>query len=206
MRIKTLPIVLFVSTLSLAVASADEHNGSPGEGSSRFQPKPLDDEWSKWLVGEWVVTGTSDAGTAHGLVRIRLGVNGQFLISEGEFRATDVTAEQRQYIKENMGASDEEIEKYQQLPFTSLEVQTIDPRTGERVWYLFDSMRCIVVGKGRREGNKEIMTCQWFATARGATSTRIVERINDDKALVTVKYKLPNGAAMEDNIEMTRRR
>ena len=24
--------------------------------ATSFQPKPLDDEWSKWLIGKWQVT------------------------------------------------------------------------------------------------------------------------------------------------------
>jgi hypothetical protein len=45
-----------VSSSSYAI---NEEKETPKEsGSASFQPKPLDDEWSKWFVGEWkVVSG-----------------------------------------------------------------------------------------------------------------------------------------------------
>jgi hypothetical protein len=92
------------------------------------------------------------------------------------------------------------------MPFKELQIHTIDPKTGERVGYLFDSMRCIAIGTGRLEGNKEIMEWVWSGTAQGATSVRIIERINDNKFTYNHKYILPDGKKMEDKIEMVRRK
>jgi hypothetical protein len=47
--------------ISLTSCAINKENETAKEsGSSSVQPKPLDDEWSKWLVGEWkVVSGES---------------------------------------------------------------------------------------------------------------------------------------------------
>ena len=91
-------------------------------------------------------------------------------------------------------------------PFKELQLHTIDPKTGERIGYLFDSMRCIAKGTGRLEGNREIMEWVWSATAQGASSVSIIEKINDNKFTGNHKYILPDGNKMEERIEMTRRK
>jgi hypothetical protein len=180
--------------------------------SSSFQPKPLDDEWSKWLVGEWEGWATSDKEEhkdwiqAKCSVSIELGLNGQFVIYRSGSDVGEITPEQIQSIKDAWGASDEEIERLQQSGFKELQFHTIDPKTGERIGYLFDSMRCIAKGTGRLEGNKEIMEWQWLAQGQGATSIQITEKINDNKLTINHKYNLPDGSKMEDKIEMTRKK
>jgi len=91
-------------------------------------------------------------------------------------------------------------------PFKELQLHTIDPKTGEVIGYLFDSLRCIAKGTGRLEGNKEIMEWKWSVTGHGATSVRIIERINGNKFAINHKYTLPNGNKMEDKVEMTRKK
>lgn len=172
---------------------------------SVFLPKPVDDDWSKWLVGEWEGSGESNAGKGKGWVQIELGLNGQFLIMKGQAEITQITPEQRQYLKDTLHASDEDIEKFQSSTFKSLEIHTIDPKTGEIIGYLFDSLRCIAKGRGKREGNKEIMQWQWSGSGQGS-SIRITEKVSDDKIIMTEKYTLPDGSSMEDKGEMTRKR
>jgi hypothetical protein len=190
--------------------------------SHSFYLKPLDDEWSKWLVGEWkVVSGESSVTDESGKVtkidvneqgagsfKIEFGLNGQFLIMRGS--SGEMTDEQKKQIKdafkETINASDEDIERFLSMPYKSLQIQTIDPKTGEVIEYLFDSQRCIAEGRGRRQGNKEIMEWKWSATAQGATSVSIIEKINDNKFAYNHKYILPNGNKMEDKIEMIRRK
>jgi hypothetical protein len=173
---------------------------------SAFQPEPLDDDWSKSLVGEWEGAGESSAGTGKGRTKIELGLNGQFLIMKGEAEIIEITPEQKQYLKKTMGASDEDIAKFQSSTFKSIEIHTIDPKTGEIIGYLFDSMRCIAKGTGRREGNKEIMQWQWSVQGQGASSMRITEKISDDKFVVTEKYTMQDGSTMEDKGEMIRKK
>ena len=91
-------------------------------------------------------------------------------------------------------------------PFKELQLHTIDPKTGERIGYLFDSLRCIAKGTGKRQGNKEIMEWVWFAQGQGASSIRIMEKVSDDRFTLNNKYILPNGNKMEDNAEFTRKK
>lgn len=184
------------------------------------QPKPLVDDWSKWLVGEWeVISGESsladesgkeskielnDQDAGAGGIRIEYGLNGQFLIMNSRAETGQMTPDQIKYFKETLNYSDEEIERLISNPFKELQIHTIDPKTGERLGYLFDSMRCIATGIGRIEGNKEIMDWVWSGTAQGATSMHIIEKINDNKFTYYHKYTLPNGNTMEDKVEFSR--
>ncbi len=203
---KRVSIVLLVVMVSMAsCAKMQEKEMAKDIKPSSFQPKPLDDEWSKWLVGEWEGSAESDVGTGRIRTKIELGLNGQFLIMKSESEFTEITDEQRQYLRETLHASDEEIEKFQSSTFKELQIHTIDPKTGKVVGYLFDSMRCVAKGRGRRQGNKEIMEWKWSVFAQGATSVRIIEKINDNKFALNHKYNLPNGSKMEDKIEMTRK-
>jgi hypothetical protein len=67
-------------------------------------------------------------------------------------------------------------------------------------------MRCIARGTGRIEGNKEIMDWQWFVGGQGVVSTRVMEKINDNKFVITQKYTMPDGGTMEDYWEMVRKK
>jgi hypothetical protein len=173
-------------------------------GSSTFQPKPLDDEWSKWLVGE----GKFDFGEAESIIKsvmkAELGLNGQFLILKYESEFTD---EHKEEPKKSMETSNQEAEKYKRLTHKEIELSTIDPKTGGVIGYLFDSLRCIAQGKGRRQGNKEIMEWKWNCSGHEATSVRTTERISDDKIVMTEKYIAPDGSVwMEGSAEALRKK
>ena len=220
---KRLSILLLVMMVSLSSYAINEKKETAKEsGSYSFQPKPLDDDWSKWLVGEWkVVSGESSVTDESGKVskidldeqgaggfKIEFGMNRQFLIMRGS--SGEMTDEQKKQIKEALkettNASDEDLERFLSMPYKSLQIQTIDPKTGEVIEYLFDSQRCIAEGRGKRQGNKEIIEWKWSATAQGATSVSITEKINDEKFTYNHKYILPNGNKMEDKIQFTRRK
>jgi hypothetical protein len=197
-------LVVMVSLSSYAISK--EIKTTKKSTSYSFQPKPLDDDWSKWLVGEWEGSAESDVGAAKICTKIDFGLNGQFLMMKSECETTEISDEQKQYLKDTLRASEEDIEKYRSSPFKELQIHTIDPKTGEVVGYLFDSMRCIAEGRGRRQGNKEIIEWKWSGNAQGATSIRIIEKINDNKFTLNHKYTLPNGHKMEDKGEMTRKK
>jgi hypothetical protein len=169
---------------------------------SSFQPKPLDDQWSKWLIGQWQGWAESDAGAGKCHMKVEFGLNGQFLIIKSESQTNEMAPEHKKYLKETLGASDEDIKRMQSSTFKELQVHTIDPQTGEVVGFLFDSLRCIAEGRGTWQGNKETMHWKW--SGQGASSTRIIEKISDNKFTINHKYTLPDGGKMEDKIEMTR--
>lgn len=199
--------ILLVVMISLnSYTICQEKETAKEDGTYTFQPKPLVDDWSKWFVGEWEGFAESDAGTAKLTVNIDFGLNGQFLIMKSESKLTELSDEQIQYLRDTLSASDEDIERYRISIFRDLQIHTIDPITGEVVGYLFDSMRCIAEGRGKRDGNKEIIEWKWSGNAQGATSVGIIERISENKYTLNHKYILPNGNKMEDKVEMTRNR
>ena len=195
---KHVSIVLFIVMVSMtSCAKMQQKEMAKESGTPSFQPKPLDDEWSKWLIGKWQVTrGQSDflGGEMEGLgesneegasgFTIESGLNGQFLIMKSWAQTGEMTDEQKKQmkdaLKETTNASDEDLERFLSMPYKELQIQTIDPKTGEVIAYLFDSQRCIAEGRGKRQGNKEIIEWKWFATAQGATSVRITEKIDDN--------------------------
>ncbi len=168
-----------------------------------FNPPPLSDDWSKWIVGEWEGAGESDTGQGKGVERIEFALNGQFLACRGEARITGMTPEQADYIKKNMHGSEEQIERFKREGYQSLQLFTTDQTTGEVVGYLFDSLRCIATGRGKREGNREVMEWQW---ANGHKSTRITERVSDDRMRVIQRTPMADGSVMEEKGESVRRK
>jgi hypothetical protein len=198
---KHVSIVLLIVMVSMASCAKMQQKEMVKEsGTHSFQPKPLDDEWSKWLIGKWEDTwGHSDGFTIESVL------NGQFLIWKRSYAEPDkMTDEEKKQLKEAFKASDEDLERFLSMPYNLLQIYTIDPKTGERIGYAFDSMRCIAEGRGRLEGNKEIMEWEWSGTGQGARSVGIIEKISDNKFTLTHNITLPNGNKMEEKTEMIR--
>jgi hypothetical protein len=196
-----------MTVLAIALVVSLSQSQEPKRGKDmkreRFNPAPLDDEWDKWFVGQWEGFGESEAGKGKGVERVEMALNGQFRIHRGEAVIAEMTPEQKQYLGKNMGATDEEIERFVRLPYQALEIYTIDQRTGEVVGYLFDSLRCMAQGRGKREGNRETVEWQW---SNGHKSTRITERAGPDKAVVIQRTPMRDGIPLEEKGEMTRRK
>lgn len=169
---------------------------------SVFQPSPLADDWSKWMQGTWEGAGESQAGRGSGVEEIELAMNGQFLICRGEATIAEMTPDQVAYLKTNMHASDEEIERFRTLPYRSLEIFTIDPTSGDVLGFSFDSLRCIATGRGRREANRQTINWEW---TNGHKSTRVTERAGNDRMVVTQLTPMSDGSVMEETGEATRR-
>ena len=178
---------------------------------SLVPPQGLDDEWSRWLIGEWESAAESDLPgfkrwvQGKGRVKAELGVGGQFLIVTRQGEVVHVSDEYLQHLRRNTQSAEDEIEKLRKMKFAEVDYRTIDPRTGGIVAYLFDSWRCVATGAGKREGNKEIIEWKWSAGGQG-TSIRTTERISDDKLVVTEKYTLADGGTMEDRVQMVRKK
>jgi hypothetical protein len=168
-----------------------------------FNPLPLDNDFTRWIVGAWVGTGESDAGSGRGTTRVEMALNGQFLIFTGEAKVTNISAEQRQYLKSQLHATDEEIERFKSMPFRGLELYTVDQETGEVVGYMFDSLRCIATGRGEWEANTQTMHWKW---ATGHKSTRITRKLSDDRLAMVERIAMPDGSTMEESGEMVRKK
>jgi hypothetical protein len=195
---------LFMLLLAVALCItlpllSQEKDAEKEAKQAMFLPKSLDDQWTRWFVGQWEGGGESTAGKGKCHSKVELALNGQFLFIWGEAEIMQINAD---YLKKNMHASDEEVERFKSSPYKALEVYTIDQKTGEVVGYLFDSLRCVAQGKGKREAMKETIDWQW---ATGHKSTRITEKISHDKALVIERTPMPDGSIMEDKGEMIRK-
>ncbi len=187
--------------------------------SPSFQPTPLTDEWSRWLVGEWEISGQTEWITEDiedmnlldieesggGWAEIDLKLNGQFLIIKSEGEIPEMSDDQIQTLKKTTNATDEEIERFTSSPFKSLQIYTIDPKTGEIIGYLFDSLRSIAEGRGRMEENKQIIEWKWSSLGQGTSSTQIRERVGDDRLIISEEFILPGGKMMKEITVMTRR-
>ncbi len=102
-----------------------------------------------------------------------------------------------------MHATDDEIARFKRDGYQALEIYTVDQTTGETVGYLFDSLRCIATGRGRREGNRQTMDWVW---ATGHKSTRITEKLGEDRMAVVERTAMPDGSVMEEKGESIRRK
>lgn len=220
---KRLYILLLVVMLSLTSCAINKEKEVAEEsGSSSFQPKPLDDDWSKWLVGEWEFSGghTDFLGddvkepnelnreqTVRPWFKAELALNGQFVIitSHGGIAMGDLPDEQMQHLKETTHASDEEIKRFLSMPYKSMLIYTIDTKTGDIVEYVFDSLRAIAEGRGRVEGNKQTTKWQW-PNSGGVTSVSIRERLSGDKLAETWIHTMSDGKKMEEKLVLTRKK
>lgn len=197
------PLTLLAVALSMALSSCSSPMKTTTEVKRlMFLPPPLADEWSHWIVGEWEGAGESDTGRGSGIERTEFALNGQFLISHGEATITEMTPDQAAYLRKNMHASDEEIARFKASPYRSLEIFTTDPNTGEVVGFSFDSLRCIATGRGRREGDRQIIDWEW---SNGHKSTRITERVSADRMVITQLTPMLDGSVMEEKGIATRR-
>ena len=201
---KHLTTMLLATWLSLVLSSCSTPLNTTTEAKRpMFNPQPLSDDWSRWIVGEWEGSGESDTGQGTGVERIEFALHGQFLICRGEATITEISPEHAHYLKKNMHASDEEIERFKRTGYQSLQLFTVDQTTGEIIGYLFDSLRCIAQGRGKREGNREIMEWEW---ATGHKSTRITEKLSEDRMAVIQRTPMPDGGVMEEKGVSIRRK
>ena len=206
MKLPCLLSLLLLSLLAVGCAGpsgsrANSYSAKAAEPDTRamFFPPPLADDWTKWIVGEWEGEGGGNAGTGRGTVRYEMTLGGQFLICRGQGEITELDPD---YLKKHMHATDDEIERFRRSGYQALEIYTIDPKTGEVIGFLFDSLRCVATGKGKRDGDKEVVEWAWRT---GYKSTRITERLSAAKMMVIERTFKPDGNLMtEEKGEFTR--
>jgi len=197
-QMKKLPVILLVVMASMSSCAINQ------EKKITEPPKTLDDDWSKWLVGEWEGSFESVVGKGKNCMRIELCLNGRFLITKYQSQVPEITPERVQHLKETMGVSDKDIKNIQGSIYKGIEFRTIDPNTGEVAGQWFDNWRSVFDGRSKREENKEIMEWEWLE--QRVSTIRIIEKVSDDKFIMTGKWTMPNGSVMDDKTEMTRKR
>jgi hypothetical protein len=142
-------------------------------------PKPLDDEFLKWNIGEWEGTTTMPMGTSQDWQKVEMSLDDQFIL-----------------IQYNSSVNG-------QVVYKGAGPMTIDPKTGGVVGYWFDNMRGMYKGVGKREGNKVSMT---WEGGDGTTRWDTTEKVGEDKMVVTFKSKMPDGSMQEGRSEFTRKK
>lgn len=208
----TLLLLFMAGSAFLACSCATKNSGENESveteisGFSLSVPDVLDDEWTRWILGEW--GGFCEPGSQEkrtGTMTAELSLNGQFLVIRHE---NEITEEDIESLKESMQAREDQAERFRNQTHKEIEYYTLDPQTGEVIGYLFDSLRCIAVGRGSRQGGKEVVEWQWTKGGRqAATSIRTTERISEDKLMMTDQYLAPNGTVwMEGTIEAVRKK
>jgi hypothetical protein len=216
-----LSIVLAVTVLAVASCATNQEKDTAESRANQegdkeagapilVPPKPLEDTWSRWLIGQWDCSAESDIpgfkkwvrGT--GQMTAELSLGGQFLLTRMQGKMTHLSEEYIEYLRQTLHAPDEDIQRLQNMTFGSLELRSIDPQTGRISAHLFDSWRCTAQGTGIRKGNTEILEWKWSLAGAG-TSVRVTEKVADDKMVVVERYILPDGSTMEDRAVMVRR-
>jgi len=217
-RLSVLLAVMILVVASCAVdqerkaAEPSETKKGTGDASelSLTPPAPLNDDWSRWLIGQWDCVAESDTPgfkasvRGRGQMTVELGLGGQFLLIRMEGKMAQISDEYLRHLQEDLHAAEDQIKALQNLTFSNLELRSIHPETGQIIAYLFDSWRCVAQGTGKREGNREIMEWKWSLAGAG-TSVRVTEKVNDDKIVMLEKYALIDGSTMEDRAVMLRR-
>ena len=165
--------LLLCFTLPL-IAQEKEMDKKDAMAQMPAPPPPLDDDFMKWMVGEWKGFSESEMGKSEDWMKCEMGFGGQFMTIE--------------YKSEGpMGA------------YTGGGAFTLNQEDGiEAVW--IDSFRDISSGKGKRDG--DVMTMHW--DGKRGKATRITEKVSDDKLNVTNKWEMSNGMVMESKSEFTR--
>jgi len=199
MKIQLLFVLGVAAGASVALPRVSQkEDGSKEVKCTMFLPPPLHDDWTQWILGEWEGDADSDSGKGRVRARFEMALCGQFLICRGDAEITELDPE---YLKKHMHASDEEIDRFRRSGYQSLEVYTVDQKTGEVIGFLFDNLRCTAQGRGKRDGNQEIIEWEW---GTGHKSARITKRVSEDKILGVERTRNADGSIMEDRGEMTR--
>lgn len=204
-----LPLIVATAVLGGSCAMHNTEETKPIEEEtntlSLVVPDMLDDEWTKWIVGMWGdFCEPGSLKKRNGWMKAELGLNGQFLIIQHE---NEITEEDIESLKQSMQAKDDQAAKFQSRTHKEIEYYTFDLQTGEVIGYLFDSLRCIAIGRGSRQGDKEVIEWKWKQGQQETTSIRTTERVGEDKLMMTDKYIAPNGKVlMEGKAEATRKK
>lgn len=165
-------------------------------------PTSLADDFCTWMVGEWEGWTTSAMGKSQDWQKVEWGLDNQFIITHYTSKTVEANPEAMQSWAQAMNMSKEDMDKMMNMTYKGMGTTTINPASGEFMGYWFDNWRGIYKGSGKREGNK--LSMMWEG-AMGA-ELRTIEKISEDKSLVTFSYKDASGKVMEGRTELTRKR
>ncbi len=160
-------------------------------------PGPLNDDFLKWLVGEWEGTTESPMGKSNDEMEVDWDLEHQFI----GFRFKSKNAESDPAKLEAMAKATGMTKEQLLAPYKGKGVMTMNPETKEYIGYWFGSFRDVSQGKGAREGNKITMT--WEGSM--GNEVRTFEKAGDDKLVMSFKGKDPQGNEMSGTTTMMRK-
>jgi hypothetical protein len=169
-------LLIVLLCISLPLIAQEQEKAKQEMTPMPEPPKPLGDDWN-WMVGEWEGWSESPMGKSKEWEKAEFGLDKQFLLIKG-------TSEMEGMTYKGIGAL------------------TVNPETEELVGYWIDNYRCVYEGKGKQEGNKSIM--KWVGPM--GESTRIQEKVDNNKYILTVKATGPDGKEMESKAVMIRKK
>jgi hypothetical protein len=144
-------------------------------------PQPLDDDFHKWMIGEWEGSTTSSMGKARIWLKIEWGVDRQFVILH-------------------------EVSHFEpNIVYKGIGVFTKDPASGDFNGHWFDNLRGVYKGTGKWTGNKVMMA--WESPM--GTETRTTEKArkaSEDKMVMIFKTKSSTGQEVDGRTEVTRKK
>lgn len=198
-------LVVSLSILAFLTLPLLAQEKEMGEESmqSMTPPMPLNDDLTKWMVGEWEGWTEAPMGKMQDWQKIEMGLDNQFLLITYKSKMSSMTPEHKKTAAEHMNMSVEEAEKMMiQFVYKGHGMITIDPMTDEFVGYWFDNWRGTYKGTGKREGDK----IAWTWVGPMGTSERTTEKVSEDRMVETFKEKDPSGNVMEGRSEWTRKK
>jgi hypothetical protein len=139
-------------------------------------PKPIEDPFWESLIGKWEGWSESPEGKSQDEVEFEWELHKQFL-------KTKVTS------------------KMNEKEYKSTGYATLDPATGARLGYWFDTYRGFSKSTETRDGNKIMMKSEGPVTIE-----RVAEKVGEDKMVGTFRVTAPDGSVVEGKWELMRKK
>ncbi len=164
--------------------SAQEQELHP-EDMPMAPPQPLNDSWSKWMVGEWAGTTTTEMGKSEDWMKVELAINNQFVLFHYRSKTVEVAPEMIKQMAQQMKISEEKARQIMMTEYQGMGISTRDPKTDKMVGYWFDGYRDIAQGNGMVEGEKSKM--HWKSPM--VDLERVTEMVDENTMKITFSGK-----------------
>jgi hypothetical protein len=171
--------------------------GAPLPLLAQAPPGPLQDDFYDWMTGKWEGATESPWGKANDEMEVDWDLEHQFLDVHYKSKIAETDPAKLEAMAKNAGMTKEQL----QAPYKIKVMMTANPETKEYLGYLFDSYRAVATGKGTRDGNK--MTMIWEGPM--GNETRTIEKVSEDKLVMTFEGKDPQGNVMKGTTTMMRK-
>jgi hypothetical protein len=160
-------------------------------------PGPLEDDFCKWMIGKWEGATESSMGKFNDEMEVDFDLEHQFVNMHYKSKIAETDPAKLEAMAKAMKMTKEQA----QMPYKGVGYMTMNPQTKEYIGYWFGSMRDISVGKGKREGNKIIMT--WEGPM--GSEMRTFEKAGEGKLVMNFEGKDPQGNVMKGTTTLMRK-